>query len=312
LVAARRNLGYCHLQKGELEQGLALYENRERVRQLHFDKPQWTGEEPLMGKSIFVHWEQGLGDTIQFCRYGELLQRRGATVSMSVQSPLYPLLRQLQPLIDVVDQETIPSHFDYHCPLLSLPLAFKTTLELIPAKPKYLNADPVLKAKWEARAPRRSTIRVGMAWRGNADHSNDHNRSLSLSTLEPLCSMDVQLTSLQVAPTRDDLSFLQTRKEIEPLGNQIEDFNDTAAVIDMLDLVVTVDTSVAHLAGAMGKRVWILLPFNADWRWLVGREDSPWYPSARLFRQDSSRDWSKVVQRVAKELAYYLASASKI
>ena len=188
---------------------------------------------------------------------------------------------------------------------MSLPIAFGTTLERIPAKSRYLYADPSLRAKWETKAPRRAATRVGLAWRGNADHSNDHNRSMALSTWEPLCSVGVQFTSLQVAPTRDDLFFLQTKKEIDHLGNQIGDFSDTAAIIDMLDLVITVDTSVAHLAGAMGKPVWILLPFNADWRWLMGREDSPWYPTARLFRQDSNRNWSSVVQSVSAELVNY-------
>jgi Glycosyltransferase family 9 (heptosyltransferase) len=256
----------------------------------------------LLGRIIFVHWEQGFGDTIQLSRYAELLEKRGAKVVMSVQKPLFRLLSQLSPQVVIVDQDQVPEEFDFHCPLMSLPLAFRTNLETIPAKRKYLASDKSLTEKWQSKIRDQSRTRVGVAWRGNAMHVNDHNRSLDLSELSPLFSVPARFISLQTGLTDRERGLLQQFKTVDHFGDEFEDFCDTAAVIDLLDLVVTVDTSVAHLAGAMGKPVWILLPFNADWRWLIAREDSPWYPSARLFRQDGSYRWAGVVSHLCAEL----------
>jgi hypothetical protein len=304
------NRGYCLLLMGRFSEGWRLHEWRKKTAtpfgNRSFPQPLWLGEEDVANKTVFVHFEQGLGDTIQFCRYGKLLAKRGAKVAMSVQSPLYPLLKQMNPDIQILKEDKAPAAFDYHCPLLSLPLAFGTTLESVPSEPAYLFADAQRSKAWEARLPARTKPRIGIVWAGNAKQKNDRNRSIGLSALAPLLSAEAQWISLQKELRAGDAGLLHGLSQIMHYGEELVDFSDTAALIDRLDLVITVDTSVAHLAGAMGKPVWIALAFNADWRWLTDRADSPWYPSARLFRQDKIGSWDNVVARLGAALRCHM------
>jgi hypothetical protein len=309
---AASNQGYCLLKMGRFEAGWRLHEWRKRVAKpvgnRALPRPLWLGQEDVSQATVFVHWEQGLGDTIQFCRYGKLLRRRGAKVVMSVQEPLYPLLKGFDPTIQVIKGAEMPSAFDYHCPLLSLPLAFDTTLGTIPWERRYIGSDATRRRAWDARLAPRTRTRIGLVWRGNPTHPNDRNRSIALRALAPLLDGEAQWISLQKEPTPGDSAVLAAIPRLVSLSNELRDFSDTAAVIDCLDLVICVDTGVAHLAAAMGKPVWILLAFDADWRWLVDREDSPWYPTARLFRQVTIGSWDDTVERVAAALSDFVAS----
>jgi hypothetical protein len=256
----------------------------------------------MEGKTLFIHWEQGLGDTIQFCRYASLLKARGADVIMSVQEPLVRLIGQMDPSVRIVGSSVEPMAFDYHCPMMSLPLALATTLETIPARPSYLAASQQSRSKWAERLPAGTRPRVGLVWRGSTTHPNDRNRSIDLGTLLPLLRDDVAWISLQQELTPDDAAMLRRDGRIAFFGDELADFDDTAGLAERLDLVISVDTAVAHLAGATGKPVWILLAFNSEWRWQSDRTDSPWYPSARLFRQRGIGTWSDVIRHVNREL----------
>lgn len=300
------NQSICLLQLGRFEQGWRQYEWRKKrlnpVAIRSFPQPLWLGEQDIAGKTLFIWWEQGYGDTIQFCRYGRLAQARGAKVVMSVQQALYRLLKQIGPSIEILPADEVPAGFDYHCPLMSLPLAFGTTSETIPAQRPYLKPDQSLVSAWAARLPRKTKPRIGVVWSGTSTYKNDFNRSIELERLLPVLNDDAQWICLQKEIRENDLAVLRQDGRIAFHGDELEDFSDTAALLDLVDLVVTVDTSVAHLAGAMGKPVWILLPYNPDWRWLLNRDDSPWYPTARLFRQRQIGDWAGVIERVNDEL----------
>ena len=310
-IESRVNQSYCYLQTGRFAEGWMLHEWR---RQLPgtlagrtFPQPSWLGREDVTNKTLFVYWEQGFGDTIQFCRYARALKDRGANIIMSVQDPLYRLLAPMSPRIKVIHQADVPARFDYHCPMVSLPLAFGTLLQTIPSEPSYISSDDRLRQNWEERLPAKSKARIGIAWKGSAAHRNDRYRSIDIDLLAPLFSTDAHWVSLQHDgrhPTSPSPSLLASH------DGHWEDFADTAALIDCLDLVVTVDTSVAHLAGALGKPVFVLLPFNSDWRWLLHRDDSPWYPSARLFRQSQTEPWQDVILRVGAAVSEFIRSYS--
>jgi hypothetical protein len=231
-----------------------------------------------------------------------LLANEGARVIVQAQTPLVPLLRGVKGAELVIGSKDPLPQFDLQCPLMSLPLAFGTTLETIPARVPYLSAPPDRIAVWADQLGKGATPRVGIAWSGNPKHGNDTNRSIQLKELLPLLSLGIEVVSLQKDVREADREVLKANTGIRDFGNELKDFADTAALISLLDLVITVDTAPAHLAGALGKPVWILLPFSADWRWLLDREDSPWYPTARLFRQQAHGDWEYVVRRVAQEL----------
>ncbi len=307
------NQGYCYLQMGRFEDGWALHEWRKKLQTpvgaRTFAQPLWLGREDISNRTLFVHWEQGFGDTIQFCRYGKLLNARGINVVMSVQEPLYRLLAQMSPQIGIVNQTEVPASFEYHCPMMSLPLALATTSGTIPAEARYIFSDERLRQTLDAHLPAKTKPRVGIAWRGGATHKNDRNRSIDLEVLAPLFSDDAHWVSLQYDGGQSEKASGRLPQLISYPG-MWKDFADTAAMIDCLDLVIAVDTSVAHLAGAMGKPVWILLPFNSDWRWLLHRDDSPWYPSARLFRQKPSQSWGYVIARVRAAFSEFIQSRS--
>jgi Flp pilus assembly protein TadD len=314
-IEAKWNKGLCLLLLGRFDEGLPLYELRkwrhnDAVATRTFPQPLWIGTEDIVGKTLFIWWEQGFGDTLQFFRYAKLAETRGAKLILSVQDSLRKLLRQISPTIEFIDQDDIPKNFDCHCPLLSLPLAFGTRLETIPQQQPYLQPDENLRRVWAVRLPPRSRTRVGLVWSGRTEHKNDLNRSIALDQLLPLLNLDVDWICLQNEPRADDLALLRQVGRIRYFKEELKDFSDTAALLDLTDLVITVDTSVAHLAGAMGKPVWILLPYNPDWRWSLDREDSPWYPSARLFRQDDTRAWNNVITRVSAALGEVIQRSS--
>ena len=300
----------ARLTLGDFGAGWRAYEARWQVGWLasqrrDFAAPLWLGEESLGGKTILLHAEQGLGDTIQFVRYAPLLAARGANVILEVQAPLVRLLSPMQAAAAVLARKAPLPRYDYHCPLLSLPFACGTMLDTIPAEIPYIAADDADVGSWRARLPQRRP-RVGLVWSGERSHDNDLNRSIRLETLRPLLDLpDLAFVSLQHEVREEDAALLQSRSDVLQIGPRFEDFADTAAAIAALDAVIAVDTAVAHLTGAMGKPLFLLLPFAADFRWLRERADSPWYPTARLFRQPQFGDWTSVVQVLQRELAQF-------
>jgi hypothetical protein len=264
-------------------------------------KPLWLGEYPLARKTILLTAEQGLGDTIQFARYAPLIARMGAKVVLEVPAGLAVLLGRLEGVAVAVRGTPLPP-FDVHCPLGSVPLALKSDLATIPAAIPYLAASEERVAKWRARLAGLAAPRVALAWAGSAAHPNDRNRSLTLAQLAPILALDrIAFVSVQREPRENAQVLAGTRAT--HLGDELQDFDDTAAVLALCDLVVSVDTALAHLAGAMGRPVWIALPFQPDWRWMLARADSPWYPTARLYRQSAPGDWGSVITSLRDDLA---------
>jgi tetratricopeptide (TPR) repeat protein len=300
--------GLFRLLIGDFNRGWQKNEWRWKTAQLRkreFVQPLWIGSEEITGKTILLHAEQGFGDTIHFCRYVPLVADRGARVILEVQRPLHALLSSLSGPAQIVSTGGLLPDFDLHCPLLSLPLAFGTQLETIPSATPYLRVPSQAVEKWKDRLGAKTRPRIGLAWSGGSIHKNDRNRSIGLSALLPLLSFNASYVSLQRDVRASDASVLRQRSDIIHFGDELKDFSDTGALISNMDLIISVDTSVAHLAGAMAKPVWILLPFIPDWRWLLDRDDSPWYPTVRLFRQDDTRTWDKVIARVHAALRHY-------
>lgn len=306
------NLALSWLQVGDFARGWQEHEWRWQDEQHRSDRrdyaqPRWLGVEPLQGKTILLYCEQGAGDTLQFCRYVKHVAALGARVVLEVQPELLPLLAGVEGAALVLPRGAPLPAFDCHCALLSLPLAFRTELNDIPGGVPYLYSDAARVALWQGKLGQKTRPRIGLAWSGNPLHKNDRNRSIALSELLPLISERFEWVSLQQEVRAADAAVLAAHSEVRHFGGQLKDYADTAALVELMDVVVTVDTSVAHLAGAMGKTVWILLPFNSDWRWLLGRADSVWYPAARLYRQPAFGDWASVIQRVCVELEQKLA-----
>ena len=301
---------FASLLVGDLNPGWRDYEWRwEIVNSLtyserrSFPQPRWDGTAPLAGKTILVHREQGLGDALQFCRYATLLAARGATVILEVHKPLMALLARLDGVAQVIERGSALPQFDYWCPLLSLPLAFQTRLETIPAAARYLAGDPAKVAGWRARLGARTGKRVGLVWSGGEVHPNDRNRSMSLAVLIGHLPPGMQYLCLQDNIRPRDRDALATAPQLREVTAELRDFSDTAALCECMDVVITIDSSVAHLSGALGKPTWLLLPKAPDWRWLLGRDDSPWYPSVRLYRQTVPGDWSDPLRRVCADLS---------
>ncbi len=300
---ARWNLGLTQLLLGRFKEGWAGHEwrfgQKDTVPRL-FPQPMWDGS-PLEGRRILLHAEQGLGDTLQFVRYAPLVQQRGGIVILECQQPLVRLLAGASGIDRLIARGHPLPEFDCHTPLLSLPAIFRTVLDTIPAAVPYIKASPEEVERWreiiESHAGARSGLKVGLTWAGNPRHRNDRNRSLAPSDLSALAGLDetVFFQLQKDMTTAPDLDMIE-------LLDSTSDFLDTAAILQNLDLLISVDTSVAHLAGALGRPVWTLLPFAPDWRWMTGRSDSPWYPSMRLYRQQSRKDWAEVLGRVRGDL----------
>jgi len=303
---AHWNSSLHYLQQGDFARGWAEHEWRWKVPSLalehrNFEKPLWLGELSLAGRTILLHGDQGFGDAIQFCRYAGPARDAGARVIVEVRAPLAPLLASL-PGADhiVVRGEALPP-FDLHCPMGSLPVAFNTTLDTIPVPGGYLSAPPDKRAAWSTKLGPAPLPRVGIAWRGNPAHKNDHNRSIALAQLMTALPPGFEFIALQKDMTAEEHA-MAAAAGLRCFPAEMSDFTDTAALCGLVDLVISVDTSTAHLAGALGIPVWILLPFNPDWRWMLKRSDSPWYASARLYRKPRPNDWPAVCGVVRTDL----------
>jgi tetratricopeptide (TPR) repeat protein len=306
-VEAHANEGMCRMLIGDFDRGWPKIEwgwiaARQKNVTRSFSQPQLFGSNGLEGKTVLLHAEQGFGDMIQFCRYVPLVAERGARVIFEVYEPLRALMSTLPGVAQFVTTgEPLPD-FDMHCPLLSLPLALEAGSATILSQTPYLRPSPRAVMDWNERLGPRHRPRIGLAWSGRPSHDNDHNRSMRLSTLlSSLAGFDATYVSLLQDVRADDAPVLQGSGVLD-FGKELKTFADTAALIANLDLVISVDTSVAHLAGALAKPLWLLLPFTPDWRWLLDRDDSPWYPTARLFRQDETRAWDSVMARVRAAL----------
>jgi tetratricopeptide (TPR) repeat protein len=310
-----QSLGF--LLVGRFEQGWRQFEWRKKLKAplglRLFTQPVWLGAEDIAGKTLFIYWEQGLGDTIQFCRYAKLAQARGAKVVLSVQQPLVTLLKELNPTIRIIGPDKVPADFDYHCPLLSLPLALGTTVSNIPAAIPYLKSNGEKSLVWKQMLGEKNKPRVGLVWSGgfrpNQTEAWNFNsrRDIPLAKLAVLKNPNIAFYSLQKGePAESELAGLIRNRwdgpDIVDFTSGLHDFSDTAALMANLDLIISVDTSTAHLAGAMGKPVWILNRFDTCWRWFLQRTDSPWYPTVKLYRQEKAGRWDDVVEQIKTDL----------
>jgi tetratricopeptide (TPR) repeat protein len=294
---------------GDFTRGWPGYEWRWRhARRLRigearsFSEPLWRGDVSLSGKRLLLYAEAGIGDTLQFCRYVACCAARGGEVVLEVQAPLVELLRRLPGVHETIATGGNLPPFDYQCALLSLPLAFNTTLDSIPAPARYLAADPALISEWRTRLGAARRPRIGLVWSGNPGNSLDARRSVRLAEWLPHLPPQFDYFRLQTEVRAADRTALESSGKISSFDDRHLDFSSTAALCECLDLVLSVDTSLAHLGGALGRKTWVLLPLVPDWRWLRERSDSPWYPSMRLFRQPAAGDWTSVFESVARAL----------
>ena len=326
---ARFNYSLLLLLCGDFEQGWPLYEYRWGAGDLQFmrrdfSQPMWRGE-PLSGQRVLIHAEQGFGDALQFVRYVSLVAQRGAHVMVECWPEIKSLLASVEGIAEIITKGDPLPDFALHCPMMSLPLVFGTRVETIPVPIPYLHADPAKVALWRERLQQamlrhdqRDMLRVGLVWAGgvrshqlNADRI-DRRRSLLLSQLAPLAKVPgVVFFSLQKGAPATQAQTPPEEMALLDWSDELRDFADTAALVECLDLVVTVDTAVAHLAGALGKPVWLLNRFDTCWRWLLEREDSPWYPTMRVFRQIKFGDWPPVIERVKEALAALVSTTGR-
>ncbi len=301
-----RNRAMVRLMLGQFEQGWQDFEWRWQQPEMaekrrHFSQPLWLGNESLQNKTIFIYAEQGLGDSIQFCRYTKLLAEQGAKVILEVPQTLHRIFESLEGVTKIVTSYQEAGDFDFQCPLMSLPLAFKTRLSTIPLSSPYLISNENLRNGWQNKLGPKVKPRIGLVWSGSTGHGNDPNRSIKLSQLVEKLPTNCQYISLQKEIRQIDQAAL-TQSAIQYFGDELSDFAETAALCDLMDIVVSVDTSVAHLSAALGRETWILLPYVPDWRWLVNTNKSPWYESVKLLRQQADRSWEVVIDRLSKEL----------
>lgn len=310
LPAARGHRALSVLAQGRYEEGFAEYEWRWKCKDFttaprDFEQPQWRGGDPS-GRTILIHCEQGFGDNIQFARYIPMLAARGAKIILECPHALRRLMEQVEGVTKVIAAGLRPPPFDLHAPLLSLPHAFKTSLQSVPANVPYFRIPDDAVSKWRDRlSPHLSRVNIGLLWRGN--NKPNPKRSIPLNDLAPLVRNDVTFVSLQVGEQGAEANNPPAGMKLVDLRKELTDFLDTAAVMQLLDLVITIDTGGAHLAGALGKPVWTMLIHAADWRWLQRRVDSPWYPTMKLFRQETPDDWSPVITRVNAELDRHIS-----
>jgi len=310
---AHFNKSLLLLRSGDYEAGWPLYEWRRKCPQLEnrperFSQPLWLGDRVLNALTILIHAEQGIGDTIQFVRYVPKLTEQGAQVILEVPPPLVSLMTSRWAGVAVIGQGDPLPQFDLHCPLMSLPMAFRTTLSTVPSEVPYLSADPERRNAWRAHLGSRSQTRVGLVWSGNPLHSSDAQRSLPISLRARFLPVGCEYHCLQKEVRPEDRTALREIPYICIHDVHLTDFSDTAALIAVMDLVIAVDTAVAHLAGALGTELWVLLPHSADFRWLLACEDSPWYPTARLFRQTRRGEWIPVLEQIRDKLQAKLLS----
>ncbi|MDA9094244.1 tetratricopeptide repeat protein [Methylophilaceae bacterium] len=304
---ANSTMGVTLLLTGNFSKGWEQYEWRWKdlsdpsvIRS--FKQPLWDGKKSLKGKSILLYSEQGLGDTIQFSRYILLIKALGAKVILETHKELLNIVGSIDSNITIILMgQTLP-HFDFQCPLLSLPLKFGTGLKNIPSPNRYIWADKRIVPKWKKKIGSQKKPLIGLAWEGNPLHKNDYNRSILLAELIPHLPKKYEYIGLQKDIRESNLKTLKRSSMIDNLIDNNVSMDDTAAIIENLDIVISVDTSVAHLSASMGKPTWILLPFVPDWRWLLNRNDSPWYKSVKLFRQEKRGNWELVFKDLNKKL----------
>jgi Flp pilus assembly protein TadD len=311
---AHWGLTYIRLLQGDFDKAWPEYESWCRLKQRpvgESDQPCWNGSS-FVGRTILLKAGGGLGDTLQFVRYAPIVKQYGGTVIVESQEPLLPLLATCAGIDQLVAVGSNIPAFDVLAPLVCLPGIMRTSLSTVPASVPYLFADAELEAKWRSELNRFTGFKIGIAWQGNLKYPRDHSRSIPLLNYAPLARIDgACLFSLQKGFGSEQLSAVADHFHVVDLGgrpdNRSDAVSDTAAIMKALDLVITSDTSIAHLAGALGVPVWVALPFSADWRWMLGREDSPWYPTMRLFRQSKPGDWAGVFERMARELSKKMA-----
>lgn len=305
-ASALWNKSLVKLLKGDFEAGWKLYEWRWKDSGKgdgqHFLQPLWLGDGDISGKTLLIHAEQGLGDIIQFCRYVPIINKMGARVVLDAPAPLAKLCSTMEADLIVVESGKPLPHFDTHCPIMSLPLACRTVVANIPADIPYLRVDEQRREAWRKRLGPKTKPRVGLAWSGSSAHHNDRNRSIPLRLMQPVLQLPFEFHGVQKEVKVADLMHMGS---IHMHQDELFDFSDTAALMSEMDLVVSVDTSAAHLAGALGLPVWILLPYASDFRWLFGRDDSPWYPTAKLYRQLAINGWEQVVSQVCGDMSTY-------
>jgi len=293
---------------GEYLEGWQLYEWRRKKDDTkndypNYSQPLWLGQDSIKGKKILIYSEQGLGDSIQFCRYLPMLKEYHPTdIIFQVEKYLVSLMSTLNNEIKIIEKGQLITQFDYYCPLLSLPLVFKTTIHNIPTKNQYLYVDDDKNKYWINKLGKKIKPRIGLVWSGSIIHKNDHNRSILLEKLLPLMHVSFEWHAIQKEYRPNDLEILKAHPEIQQHQEELKDFSDTAALVEQMDLIISVDTSLAHLAGALGKEVWIMLPFMPDYRWMLDRSDTPWYPSATLFRQPIIDDWDSVISNMKESI----------
>ncbi len=297
---------FAYLVSGELSSGWALYENRwdwtETVAKRNYEQPYWLGDENLTGKTIFLHWEQGYGDTIQFSRYISKFRDLGCRVVLEVQRPLYSLLKNISGVDQLIAAGEPPPMFDYYCSLMSLPFALRNLTSSIPCPTKGFLLEHRKVSNWQKRLRGKTRLRVGIVWSGNPDHVENHNRSLPLRHFLKALPQDCDVISLQKTMCKEDRVALDEMENVQHFGDDLKDFSDTAALCKLMDVIVSVDTSVAHLAGTLGVPVYVLLAYKPDFRWMLQRTDSPWYPSMTLYRQGSDRNWFPVLDEIKTKL----------
>ena len=305
---AHLNMGLTFLLKGDFQRGWELYEWRWKAKGTNliipnFEQKIWMGRSSLENKTILIHGEQGLGDALQFCRYLSQLKNRGARVLLAVHHSLRALFETLDGVDAFINKDEALPLFDYHCPLLSLPLALQTDMDSIPKSPAYLRADPEKVSEWAVLLGAKTKPRIGVVWSSTSKFKGDAQRSMTFAQFQQaLPPSEFQYICLQKEIKESDLLSFSERQDVAFYGDQLHDFSDTAALVENLDLIISTCTSVPHLSGAMGKPTWVLLGHVPDWRWMLHRDDSPWYPSVKIYRQDASWQWDAVVDRVRQDL----------
>jgi hypothetical protein len=313
-LAGRFDLAETALLQGDFERGWREYHWRYSLPhtlriERKVQRPRWDGR-PIPGKTLLLFDEQGYGDTLQFMRMVPWAKERsGARVVLDVVPDLLPLVQRTSGFDAILPRGTIPPAFDLHCEMMSLPMVMGLKLEDLPGPMPYLTPDPARLAKWQKRLAKLPRPLVALVWAGRPEHPNDANRSMALADLAPLALPGVTFLAVQKGPRAADAKLPPAGMNIVPLGDEIRDFEDTAAILCIADLLISVDSAPVHLAGALGRPAWVLLPFVPDWRWLLDREDTPWYPTLRLFRrQQAQRSWDGVIAAVAGELGRLVGS----
>jgi hypothetical protein len=306
-LSARFNLAETLLLLGDFERGWREYRYRYRLAhttriERKVQMPRWDGE-PIAGKTLLIHDEQGYGDTFQFLRMVPWARERsGASIILEIVAEQLPIAARAGGFDEIIPKGTLPPKFDVHCEMMSLPMAMRLQLSALPGSIPYLNADTERVERWRIQLADLPRPWVALCWAGRPTHFNDRARSMALAELAPLALPGVTFLSLQKGPKAQEASQPPAGMRLVALGDELQDFEDTAAVLMLADLLISVDSSPVHLAGALGRPVWMMLPFVPDWRWLLDRTDSPWYPSLRIFRQPAVGDWPAVTQAIAREL----------